>query len=56
MPLMEYEEPAESLVTAETCVAAVDVAADKSHDNTSSSNEALTGLRRMMNHIVTASI
>lgn len=29
MPLMEYEEPAESLVTAETCVAATDVAADR---------------------------
>lgn len=27
MPLMEYEEPAESPVTAETCVAATDVAA-----------------------------
>lgn len=29
MPLMEYEEPAVSLVTAETCVAAADVAADR---------------------------
>lgn len=31
MPLIEYDEPAESLVTAETCVAATDVAADRSH-------------------------
>ena len=31
---MEYEEPAESLVTADTCVAATDVAVYKHHDNT----------------------
>lgn len=30
---MEYEEPAESLVTAGTCEAATDVAADKPHGN-----------------------
>lgn len=29
MPLMEYEEPAESLVTADTCVAATEVPADE---------------------------
>lgn len=29
MPLMEYEEPAESLVTPDTCVAATEVAADR---------------------------
>lgn len=34
MPLIEYEEPAESLVTADTCVAATEVPTDRAHDNT----------------------
>lgn len=41
MPLMEYEEPAESLVTAETCVAGTDVAADRSHDNANTLKDIL---------------
>lgn len=46
MPLMEYEEPAESLVTAETCVAATDVAADRSHHGR---NRLEVGIKKSQN-------